>query len=181
MTVSPHATVLGLDDLVPAIARDAFVADGARVVGDVVLGPGSSVWYNAVLRGDTGAIRVGARSNLQDNVSVHVGGGFDTIIGEDVSVGHNAVVHGCRIGDGTLVGMGAVVLQGAEIGESCLVAGGAVVLEGTVVPPRSLVAGVPAKVRRALSDDEAAALARNAASYLDHARRHEAALSAKGA
>lgn len=177
MSISSRATVLALGELSPQIAPDAFLADGARVVGDVVIGPGASVWYNAVLRGDTGAIRVGARSNLQDNVSVHVGGGFDAILGDDVSVGHNAVVHGCRIGDGTLVGMGAVVLQGAEVGESCLLAGGAVVLEGTVVPPRSLVAGVPGKVRRVLSDEEVAGLARNAANYLVYAARHEDAWS----
>ena len=176
MSVSPRATVLPLDGVRPVVPPDAFLADGARVVGDVVLGPQTSVWYNAVLRGDTGAIRVGARSNLQDSVSVHVGGGFDTEIGDDVSVGHNAVVHGCRIGDRSLIGMGAVVLQGAEIGAECLVAGGAVVLEGTVVPPRSLVAGGPAKVRRALTDEEVAGLLRNAENYLAHAARHEAAL-----
>lgn len=176
MTISPRATVLALGDDTPELAADVFVADGARIVGDVVIGERSSVWYNAVLRGDTGAIRVGERSNLQDNVSVHVGAGYDAIIGDDVSVGHNAVVHGCRIGDGTLVGMGAVMLQGADIGASSLVAGGAVVLEGTVVPPRSLVAGVPAKVRRTLSDEEVAGLVRNAANYLGHATRHMAAL-----
>lgn len=177
MSVSPHATVRALGADAPRLAPDVLVADGARVIGDVVLEEGASVWYNAVLRGDTGAIRIGARSNLQDNVSVHVGGGHDTVLGEDVSVGHNAVVHGCRIGAGTLVGMGAVVLQGAVIGEESLIAGGAVVLEGTVIPPRSLVAGVPAAVRRPLTAEEAAGLRRNAANYLAYAARHEASLS----
>jgi carbonic anhydrase/acetyltransferase-like protein (isoleucine patch superfamily) len=138
----------------------------------VTLGPGASVWYNAVLRADGDTITVGANSNLQDNVSVHVDAGTPVVIGENVSVGHNAVVHGCTIGDGSLIGMGAVVLNGARIGKGCLVAGGAVVLEGAEIPDGSLVAGVPAKVRRELDDEERAGLLRNAEHYLAHIHEH---------
>jgi carbonic anhydrase/acetyltransferase-like protein (isoleucine patch superfamily) len=165
MTIAATASVLSLGDKTPRLDPTVFVADGARVIGDVRMSEGSSVWYNAVLRADGDSITIGAGSNLQDNVAVHVDHGRPVVIGEDVSVGHNAVVHGCAIGDGSLIGMGAVVLNGAVIGAGCLVAGGAVVLEGTVVPDGSLVAGVPAKVRRALTDDERAGLIRNARTY----------------
>lgn len=175
MTIAPDASILALPDATPDVHGDAFVASGARVIGDVVLGSGASVWYNAVLRGDSAPIVVGARSNVQDNVSVHVDSGRPVTIGTDVSIGHNAVVHGCTIGDGSLIGMGSVILSGAEIGPGCLVAGGAVVLEGTVVPAGSLVAGVPAKVRRALSEEEREKILRNAETYLAHAARHAGA------
>ncbi|MDQ1136840.1 carbonic anhydrase/acetyltransferase-like protein (isoleucine patch superfamily) [Microbacterium sp. SORGH_AS 1204] len=178
MTIAPDAAVLALPDATPVVAETAFVASGARIVGEVHLGEGASVWYNAVLRGDSAPIHVGPRSNLQDNVSVHVDAGRPVRIGADVSVGHNAVVHGCTIGDGSLIGMGSVVLSGAEIGSGCLVAGGAVVLEGTVVPAGSLVAGVPAKVRRALTDEEREKILRNAQTYLAHSERHREAVVA---
>ena len=176
MTIAASATVLALPGLAPRIDPSAFVADGARIVGAVSVGEHSSVWYNAVLRGDSAGITVGARSNLQDNVSVHVEQEGPVLIGDDVSVGHNAVVHGCTIENGCLIGMGAVVLSRAVIGAGSLVAGGAVVLEGTVVPPGSLVAGVPAKVRRELTDAEREKLLRNAAIYLDHTATHAAAV-----
>ncbi|KEP75890.1 anhydrase [Microbacterium sp. SUBG005] len=172
MTIAPDASLLAIDGATPAVHDTAFVASGARIVGDVRLSERASVWYNAVLRGDSAPIVIGARSNLQDNVSVHVDAGHGVVIGDDVSVGHNAVVHGCRIDDGSLIGMGSVVLSGAHIGAGSLVAGGAVVLEGTTVPPGSLVAGVPAKVRRALTDDERAGILRNAQTYLRHTVRH---------
>lgn len=172
MTIANGASVLALPDATPSIDPSALLVDGARVIGDVHVGERASVWYNAVVRGDVNAIRIGARSNVQDNVSIHVDSGHPAVIGDDVSIGHNAVVHGCAIGDGSLIGMGSVVLSGAEIGESCLVAAGAVVLEGTVVPPRSLVAGVPAKVRRPLTDAEIDRLRENARRYLDTAARH---------
>lgn len=172
MSISSTASVLALSDKTPRIAKDSFVADGARIIGDVTLGPGSSVWYNAVLRGDSAAITLGTGSNVQDNVSVHVDSGHPVRIGENVSVGHNAVVHGCTIGDGSLIGMGAVILSGAVIGRGCLIAGGAVILGGTEIPDGSLVAGVPAKVRRALSDEERAELIANAEIYRGHLQTH---------
>lgn len=175
MSVSAAASVLALGDRRPSIADDAFVADGARLVGDVIMGERSSVWYNAVLRADSAPITLGEGSNVQDNVSVHVDAGHPVVIGRDVSIGHNAVVHGCTIGDGSLVGMGAVVLSGATIGAGCLIAGGAVVLGGTEVPDGSLVAGVPAKVRRALTEPERADLIANAHVYLGHSATHSSA------
>ena len=163
--ISSECSVLTVAGLRPVVDPSAFVAPGARIIGSVSLGPEASVWYNAVLRGDSASITIGAGSNLQDNVSVHVDAGRPVVIGDDVSVGHNAVVHGCTVGEGSLIGMGSVVLSGAEIGPGCLVAGGAVVLEGTVVPPNSLVAGVPAKVRRELTEEERTAIRRNADTY----------------
>lgn len=175
MTVADDARVLSVAGRTPGIDPTAFVASGARIVGDVALAPGSSVWYNAVLRGDSAAIVLGEGSNLQDNVTVHVDAGHGVVIGADVSVGHNAVVHGCTIGDGTLIGMGSVILSGARVGAGCLVAGGAVVLEGMEIPDGSLVAGVPAKVRRALTDAEREGILRNARLYREHALNHAAA------
>ena len=172
MTIASGASVLTAAGRTPALDPAAFVAAGARVIGGVTLGPGASVWYNAVLRADGDTITVGAGSNLQDNVSVHVDAGRPVVIGENVSVGHNAVVHGCTIGDGSLIGMGAVVLNGARIGSGCLIAGGAVVLEGAEIPDGSLVAGVPGKVRRELTEDERAGLLRNAEHYLAHIQEH---------
>lgn len=178
MSIAAGASILALQDRAPELDDTAFVADGARIVGAVSLGPGASVWYNAVLRGDSAPIIIGPGSNVQDNVSIHVDAGHPVVVGSQVSIGHNAVVHGCTIGDGSLIGMGAVVLSGAVIGEGCLIAGGAVVLGGTEVPPGSLVAGVPAKVRRALSDDERASLVANAAIYLEHVATHTQASEA---
>lgn len=158
----------------PAIDPTSWVAPNATLIGRVSLGPESSVFYGAVLRGDTDQITLGARSNLQDNVVVHCDTGVPTTIGAGVSVGHGAVVHGCTIEDDCLVGMHATVMNGAVIGAGSLVAGGAVVLEGTVVPPRSLVAGVPAKVRRELTDDELAGIRNNATHYVELSRAHAA-------
>ena len=176
MTVAAGASVLFAAGRTPDLHPTSFVAAGARVVGGVTLGPGASVWYNAVLRADGDTITVGRNSNLQDNVSVHVDAGRPVVIGENVSVGHNAVVHGCTIGDGSLIGMGAVVLNGARIGSGCLVAGGAVVLEGSEIPDGSLVAGVPAKVRRQLTEEEQEGLLRNAQLYLTHVQEHRGAI-----
>ncbi|MCS3441365.1 gamma carbonic anhydrase family protein [Microbacterium phyllosphaerae] len=172
MSIAAGASVLALPGKTPSIAEDTFVADGARIIGEVSLAAGASVWYNAVLRGDSAAIVIGEASNVQDNVSLHVDAGHPVVVGAKVSIGHNAVVHGCTIGDGSLVGMGAVILSGAVIGAGCLIAGGAVVLGGTEVPDGSLVAGVPAKVRRMLSDEERAGLIANADIYLGHLRTH---------
>ncbi|MFT4052607.1 MAG: gamma carbonic anhydrase family protein [Microbacterium sp.] len=179
MTVADDASILSLPGQAPAVHPTAFVASGARVVGAVTLAEGSSIWYNAVVRGDSSAVTLGAGSNLQDNVSVHVDADHPVVIGENVSVGHNAVVHGCTIGDGSLIGMGSVVLSGARIGAGCLVAGGAVVLEGTIVPDGSLVAGVPAKVRRALTEEERAGILRNAEVYRAHSATHAQASDAR--
>ncbi|MFT4028650.1 MAG: gamma carbonic anhydrase family protein [Protaetiibacter sp.] len=164
--------ILPFDGREPSIDDSAWVAPNATIVGDVVLHPDSSVFYGAVLRADLASITLGAGSNLQDNVVVHVDHGVPTTIGAGVSVGHGAVVHGCTVEDDCLIGMNATVLNRAVIGRESLVAAGALVLEGTVVPPRSLVAGVPAKVRRELSDEEVDGIRRNAASYRELASAH---------
>lgn len=149
----------------PEIDDTAYIAETATLVGRVTVKAGASVWFGAVMRGDTDDLVLGERSNLQDNAVVHADPGSPAIIGAGVSIGHGAVVHGCRIEDGCLIGMHATVLNRAVIGAQSLVAAGAVVLEDTVIPPRSLVAGVPAKVRRELTDDEVAGLAINADTY----------------
>ena len=157
----------------PTIHPSAYVDISAQVIGDVHLGPESSVWMNVVVRGDVNRVRVGARCNIQDLTLVHVmRETHPTLIGDDVTIGHGAVVHGCRIDDDCLIGMNATVLNGAVVGSGSLVAAGAVVLEGTVIPPRSLVAGVPAKVRRELTDDELAGIRRNAETYVMLAAQH---------
>ncbi|WP_158865459.1 gamma carbonic anhydrase family protein [Leifsonia sp. AG29] len=160
------------DGSAPVVAHGAFVAAGAVLAGRVRLAATSSVWYNAVLRAEAEDIVVGERSNLQDNVSCHVDHGFPLTIGADVSVGHNAVLHGCTIEDGTLIGMNATVLNGAVVGAGSLLAAGTVVLEGAVIPPGSLVAGVPGKVRRDLTEEERAGILRNAQAYLAHVEEH---------
>lgn len=159
----------------PVVAESAFVAETATLVGDVVVDDRAVIMYGAVLRADRDRIRLGARSNLQDNVTVHGDPGHPTLVGAGVSVGHNAMLHGCTIEDDCLIGMSATLLNGAVIGRESLVAAGAVVLEGTRVPPRSLVAGVPAKVRRELTDEEVAHIRRNAETYQLLAAEHRAA------
>ena len=175
--IDPFARVLPLFEVpAPEIAESAFVAAGAVIVGRVILAENSSVWYNAVLRAEHEPIVLGEGSNLQDNVSCHVDAGYPLTIGREVSVGHGAVLHGCTVEDGSLIGMSATVLNGAVIGAGSLVAAGAVVLEGTVVPPGSLVAGVPAKVRRELTDAERDGIRNNAANYLRHVELHTTAV-----
>jgi carbonic anhydrase/acetyltransferase-like protein (isoleucine patch superfamily) len=156
----------------PKPAPGSWVAPGAVLVGDVHLGAQASVWYGCVLRADGGSITVGARSNIQDGCVAHADEHGDVVLGEDVSVGHRAVLHGCVVEDGCLVGMGALVLTGARIGTGSLVAAGAVVREGAVVPPGSLVAGVPGQVRRPLTDEEATRVRENARAYLDLVALH---------
>jgi len=132
----------------PQIAENVYIAPNAVVIGDVVLGEGSSVWFGAVIRGDSGAIRIGTGVSVQDNVVVHVNGRHDTVVEDDVTIGHAAVLEGCHIGRGTLIGMNATVLDGVIVGNGCVIAAGSVVREGTEVPDNMLVAGVPAKIKR---------------------------------
>ncbi len=160
----------------PAIDPTAYVAEAAVVIGDVVIGSESSVWFHAVVRGDVHHVRIGARSNVQDNATIHVvSGRFATILGDGVTVGHNAVLHGCTVEDGALVGMGAIVLDGAIVGAASLVGAGALVTPGTAIPPRSLVLGSPARRVREVSDAELARLRTSAANYVALARRYRAA------
>jgi carbonic anhydrase/acetyltransferase-like protein (isoleucine patch superfamily) len=156
----------------PRVSDRAFIAPGAVLFGDVTVADQASVWYGAVVRADRDAIRIGARSNIQDGSVLHTDPGLALDIGTGVSVGHRAVLHGCTIGDNVLVGLSATVLNGARIGEFCLIAAGAVILENTEVPPGSLVAGVPGRVKRELTDDERANLIRNASTYVQLSELH---------
>ena len=143
--------IVELDGVTPQVADDAFIAPTAALIGDVTVGPGASVWFGAVLRGDNSAIVIGAGSNVQDNCVIHCADELPTVVGENVTVGHMAMLEGCQIGDGALVGMGAIVLQRARVGAQALVAAGAVVGEGMEIPDGVLAAGVPARVKKELA------------------------------
>ncbi len=156
----------------PRVAEDVFVAEGAMVIGDVTIGRGSSVWYNAVIRADFERIEIGQNSNIQDTATLHADAGYPCILEDEVTIGHGAVVHGCHVGRGALVGINAVVLNGAEIGEGAIVGGGAVVGAGKRIPPRSLAVGVPAKVVRELAPEEVAENAARAKRYAAKAQEH---------
>lgn len=158
--------ILSYRDKTPRIARTAFLADDAQVIGDVEIGPDASIWFGCVVRGDVNEIRIGGRSNIQDLTVIHVDyGTHPTFVGEGVTVGHRAILHGCRVGSGSLVGMGAILLDDVVVEEQAFVAAGSVVSPGTVVPARHLVRGVPARVARELTKDEIEQLARSADSY----------------
>ncbi|MDQ1012207.1 carbonic anhydrase/acetyltransferase-like protein (isoleucine patch superfamily) [Streptomyces sp. V4I23] len=173
--MAERALIAGVGGKEPSVDPDAFTAPTSVVMGEVTLAAGASVWYQSVLRGDGGPIVIGAQSNIQDNCTVHVDPGFPVTVGERVSVGHNAVLHGCTVEDDVLVGMGATVLNGAHIGAGSLIAAQALVPQGMRVPPGSLVAGVPAKVRRELTEEEREGIRLNAAVYVDLAKEHRAA------
>jgi gamma-carbonic anhydrase len=153
--------------ILPTVDPSAYVDPSAQVIGDVHIGPESSVWMNAVIRGDVHGIRIGARTNIQDGTVVHVqAGAYPTTIGDEVTIGHGAIVHGCTIEDRCLIGMGAILLNGVRVGSASIVAAGSLVVEGVEVPPGSLVMGSPAKVRRRLTDEEAATIRVYAANYV---------------
>ena len=170
--------IYDLGDRKPRI-RALFVAPDAAVIGDVELGEDSSVWYGAVLRGDTEPIRIGARSNIQDGTVVHTDEGFPTTVAEDVTVGHNVVLHGCTIGAGCTIGMGAILLNGSRVGANSLVAAGALLPEGREYPSDSLIMGVPARAVRELTDDERARVAEGSEVYQQRAREHRDQLKAR--
>jgi carbonic anhydrase/acetyltransferase-like protein (isoleucine patch superfamily) len=167
--------VIPLGDRVPHVDPSAWVADTATVVGDVTIGPGTGVFYSAVLRADLEAVTIGAGSNVQDAAVLHADPGFPARIGDGVSIGHGAVLHGCTVEADCLIGMNATVLNGAVVGAGSLVAANALVPEGTVIPPRSLVAGVPGKVRRELTDAEVERCRANATVYREITEMHRAA------
>jgi carbonic anhydrase/acetyltransferase-like protein (isoleucine patch superfamily) len=169
--------IVSFDGHTPRVDATAFVAPNATLIGQVTLAENSSVFYGCVLRADTDSISIGSGSNVQDNVSMHTDAGLRLVVGSGVSIGHGAVVHGCVIEDDCLIGMGATILNRAVIGAGSLVAAGAVVLEDTIIPPGSLVAGVPAKVRRELTDEERGGVKLNASHYVELAARHRATLS----
>ena len=161
------------DGIMPEIDESVFGAESADIIGDVKIGKNSSIWYNTVLRGDEHAIRIGENTNIQDGTVIHVGWDVDTVIGDNVTVGHNALVHGCKIGNNSLVGMGAIVLNGAEIGEYCMIAAGALVTQNKKFPDGVLIMGSPAKVVRELTDEEKQSLIKSADDYYKNAQRHK--------
>ena len=164
----------------PQADAAAFVAENATLAGDVTLGAGSSVWYGAVLRADTGRIVIGAGSNVQDNAVLHTGPGLDVVVGRNVSIGHSAVVHGCTVEDDCLIGMHATILNGAVIGAGSLVAAGALVTENAVIPAGSLVVGVPGKVVKAVSEKQKSAIAANGEEYRTLASVHASSAAVTG-
>lgn len=171
MATTNDPRIVPYNGLTPRIASGVFIADTARVIGDVHLGEGTSVWYSTVVRGDVFPIRIGARVSLQDGAIVHVTTDrYATTVGDDVTVGHRAVLHGCTVEDGALIGMGAIVMDEAVIGAGAIVAAGALVSPGTVIPPGMVAMGSPARAVRPLRDNERAFLTYSAGHYVDIAK-----------
>jgi carbonic anhydrase/acetyltransferase-like protein (isoleucine patch superfamily) len=164
--------VYALHDTVPQVHETAWVAENATVIGNVSLEADTSVWYGAVIRGDNEPIVIGQGSNVQDGSVLHTDHGFPLTLGQGVTVGHQVTLHGCTIGDGSLIGIQAVVLNGARIGRNCLVGAGSLVTEGKEFPDNSLIMGSPAKVVRELTADQAQRLKQSAANYVANAARH---------
>jgi len=157
----------------PLIGEGAFVAPSADVIGDVVIGPRSTIWYGAVLRGDVQSIRIGADTSIQDNTVIHVdSSGFSTVVGDRVTVGHSVVLHGCTIGHDALIGIGSIVLNGAEVGEGAMIGAGSLVTPGTKVPAGMLALGSPARVKRPLTDEEKKHIREGAEQYVRLGREH---------
>ena len=161
--------VIALSDRVPVIGENAWIADNATVVGSVTLGADTSVWFNAVIRGDHDPVFIGQGSNVQDGAILHTDDGFPLWIGERVTIGHMAMLHGCTVGEGALIGMNAVVLNGAVIGKNCLIGANTLIPEGKTIPDRSLVVGTPGRIIRELTDDEIANILSGAQSYIENA------------
>ena len=166
----------GLDDVLPEVDPSAWVAPGAAVLGAVTLGAGASVWFGAVLRGDNERITIGAGSNVQDNAVLHTDIGFPLDIGENVTVGHLAILHGCTVGDGSLIGMGACVLNGARIGRNCLIGAKALVSEGKTIPDNAVVLGIPGRITGQVTSEQRDRALAGALHYAANAARFRAAL-----
>jgi carbonic anhydrase/acetyltransferase-like protein (isoleucine patch superfamily) len=156
----------------PQLHEGVFLAETATVIGNVTLEEGVNVWYSAVIRGDEGSIRVGKNSNVQDNATLHTAPDLPLVIGENVTVGHNAIVHGCTVGDNTMIGMGSCILNGAVVGKNCLIGAGALVKEGQIIPDGSLCVGVPAKVIRSVDEAQMEKIRANARAYVALAKEY---------
>ncbi len=157
-------------DKKPAMGKGTFVAENATVIGNVTCGEDCGIWFGAVVRGDLNSIKIGSRTNIQDLSVVHVESKHDAIIGDDVTVGHRALLHGCHIGNRCLIGMGAIIMNGAKIGDDCIIGAGALVTENTVVPSKTLVIGFPAKPKRELTAEELQLIQRSAHHYVEMTR-----------
>lgn len=170
-----------LDGVAPRVDPDVgFIAPDAILVGDIVVGPDVGIWFGVVARGDIERISIGARTNVQENCVLHTDTGHPLVIGDDVTIGHSAIVHGCTIGDNSLIGMGATVLNGARIGKNCLIGANALVTEGKVIPDNSLVMGAPAKAVREIDAEGVEALTASAERYVKNARRFAAGMKPVG-
>lgn len=156
-----------IDNKKPQIHPDTFIADSADVMGDVIIGEGSSIWYGTVVRGDIQNIKIGKYTNIQDNATVHTETEMPTEIGDYTVVGHNAIVHGCKVGNNCLIGMGAIVLNKALVGDNSIIAAGSLITEGKIIPPNSLVMGTPGKVVRQVTEEEIENIKKNAIRYYD--------------
>ena len=152
------------------IHETAFIAPGAVVLGNVTIGENSGIWYNAVVRGDRDSIVIGKESNIQDNAVVHLGSGYPVEIGNHVTIGHGAIIHGCKIGDNTMIGMGAILMNGCKIGKNCIIGAGALVTQNVEIPDNSLVIGNPGKVKRAVTEEEIRWNLENAQLYVEEAQ-----------
>ena len=168
--------IYSLDDKQPVLAEGAWVADSAQVMGAVELGANASVWFGTVIRGDTETIRIGEGSNIQDLAVIHADNGLPVVVGKHVTVGHQVMLHGCTIGDESLIGIAAVVLNGARIGRNCVVGAGSVVTEGKEFPDGSMIIGSPAKAVRELTEAQQQALVASAKHYVENARRFRSGL-----
>ncbi len=164
-------TIYALAGISPKLDETSWVAPSADVMGNVELGAQASVWFGAVIRGDNDVIKIGARSNIQDNSVVHTDHGFPLLMGEGVTVGHKVMLHGCKIGDNSLIGIGSTIMNGAVIGKNCIIGAHALITEGKVIPDNSLVMGAPGKVVKTLSDSQVAMLQMSAEIYVQNAAR----------
>ncbi len=164
-------TLYALDGIAPEVAEDTWIAPDANLIGKIVVEEGGSVWFGCTLRGDNEEIRVGKGSNVQENCVLHTDMGYPLVIGEGCTIGHKAMLHGCTIGDNTLIGMGATILNGAKIGNNCLIGAGALVTENKVIPDGSLVMGAPGKVVREMSEEAIEGLKKSAIGYQNNMRR----------
>lgn len=159
------------------IDKSVFIADGAKIIGDVEIGKNSSVWFNAVIRADSDKIKIGENSNVQDNAVIHTSEGFGVQIGDNVTIGHGAIIHGCTVKDNVMIGMGAIVLNGAVIEENSIIGAGALITQGKVIPSGSLAFGNPCKIVRQLTDEEISSISRNAKSYVKEAEKYNTKIS----
>lgn len=155
-----------------SIDKSVFVADGAKVIGNVEIGKNGSVWFNAVIRADSDNVKIGENSNVQDNAVIHTSEGFGVEIGDNVTIGHGAIVHGCTIGNNVMIGMGAIVLNGAKVGNNSIIGAGTLVTQGKIIPEGSLAFGNPMKIVRQLTDDEIKSITDNAISYVNEAKNY---------
>ncbi|MBI5683029.1 MAG: gamma carbonic anhydrase family protein [Deltaproteobacteria bacterium] len=166
--IRPYKSIL------PKIHPTVYIEENAQIIGDVAIGEHSSIWCGAVLRGDVHFIKVGNRTNIQDNSVLHgTKGVWPVVLGHDITIGHNVTLHGCVIKDRCLIGMGSIILDGVEIGEECIIGAGALITEKTIIPPRSLVLGMPAKVVRQIKDEEVERILRSAKNYIEYSEAYK--------